>query len=84
MNRLDFVPLESDWLSEHELEFKHRLMFSFPTSRSAQNRDLQERLENATRVDCLFTQVATGDWGDDAVEFSAEPVEFTASSRKAG
>lgn len=46
---------------------------------SAQNRELQERLENASHVDCLFTQVATGDWGDDAVEFSAEPVEFTAS-----
>ena len=46
---------------------------------SAQNRDLLQRLENASRVDCSFTQVATGDWGDEAAEFNAEPVEFTAS-----
>ncbi|HEY5667411.1 MAG TPA: hypothetical protein VIV64_11895 [Gammaproteobacteria bacterium] len=51
----------------------------FSSSASAQSRDLQERLENASRVDCSFTQVATGDWGDEAAEFSTEPVEFTAS-----
>lgn len=50
-----------------------------PVPASAQSRELMARLENATRVDCRFTEVATGDWTDEATEFSAEPVEFSAS-----
>jgi len=52
---------------------------ALPASASAQNRELQDRLQNAVRVDCRFSQLATGDWNADATEFSAEPVEFTAS-----
>ena len=52
---------------------------TFAATAPAQNRALHERLENASRVECSFTQVATGDWGEDAAEFSAEPAEFTAT-----
>ncbi|HUF71429.1 MAG TPA: hypothetical protein VMR74_00880 [Gammaproteobacteria bacterium] len=51
---------------------------ALPASASAQNRELQDRLRNAVRVDCRFSQLATGDWNADTTEFSAEPVEFTA------
>jgi len=45
----------------------------------AQNRELQLRLRNATRIDCSFSQVATGDWNDEMPEFRAEQAEFTAA-----
>lgn len=50
-----------------------------PAPASAQSRELQNRLQNAARIDCRFSQLATGDWSGDATEFSAEPVEFTAA-----
>jgi hypothetical protein len=52
---------------------------ALPASGSAQGRELMARLQNATRVDCRFSELATGDWTGDATEFSAGPVEFSAS-----
>jgi hypothetical protein len=52
---------------------------ALPASASAQGRELMERLQNATRVDCRFSELATGDWTADATAFSAGPVEFSAS-----
>ena len=49
------------------------------TAALAQNRALQEQLRSATRIDCSFTQIATGDWADEGTEFSAEPAEFSAA-----
>lgn len=45
----------------------------------AQQRDLQELLQNANRVDCNFSSIATADWTDQAPEFSLDDSEFTAS-----
>jgi len=48
------------------------------TGAVAQNRALQEQLRSATRIDCSFTQIATGDWDGESTQFDAEPVEFSA------
>ena len=52
---------------------------SVPTPATAQSRALQEQLAAASRVTCQFTQVATGDWGEDSPEFRTEAAEFTAT-----
>ena len=45
----------------------------------AQNRALNELLQNAARVACSFTQIATADWPGDEPAFEAEAVELTAA-----
>ena len=45
----------------------------------AQNRGLQEQLQSANRVECQFTEVASGDWVEDETQFSTETVEFSAT-----
>ena len=50
-----------------------------PQAAPAQNRDLQLRLQNATRVDCQFPQVSKGDWTEEGSEFTSEPADFTAA-----
>jgi hypothetical protein len=45
----------------------------------AQNRALQELLQNAVRVDCRFTGVARGEWSGTDAGFSSEPVNYTAA-----
>lgn len=49
------------------------------SSASAQDQDTRDRLQNAVRVDCVFTEKATGDWTDDAAAVVAESVEFEAA-----
>jgi hypothetical protein len=46
---------------------------------TAQDRELQQRLAAATRVDCHFTQRATGDWPESEAAIDSEPFEFTAA-----
>jgi hypothetical protein len=46
---------------------------------TAQNRDMQQRLMSASRIDCSFSQVTKGEWTDDATGFNSEAVEFTAA-----
>jgi len=46
---------------------------------SAQEAALLSRLQHASRVDCVFTQVATGNWQEGAPEITSDIVEFTAS-----
>ena len=46
---------------------------------SAQNRALSERLQNATRVECDFTEIARADWPDDTPAITAESVDLTAA-----
>jgi hypothetical protein len=55
------------------------LLANSPNSATAQNRQLQERLQSATRIDCQFTTMAKGDWNDAGVEFETGPVEFSAA-----
>jgi hypothetical protein len=44
----------------------------------AQNRALQELLQNAVRVDCRFTGVARGEWSGADAGFSSEAVDYAA------
>lgn len=46
---------------------------------SAQNRNLQQRLQSAVRVDCSFTQTAKGEWSGDSPGFSSASTDFTVS-----
>jgi hypothetical protein len=46
---------------------------------SAQDRALLRQLQEATRVDCRFTQLAKGNWGDGGATFNTEAVEYEAS-----
>lgn len=62
----------------------HRFLLAATTASvaiaaTAQNRDMRERLMSASRIDCSFSEVAKGEWTDDATEFNAEPAEFTAA-----
>ena len=45
----------------------------------AQNRALQQQLQQAARVDCVFSTIATSDWDDDSAAISTEDTEFAAS-----
>jgi hypothetical protein len=49
------------------------------TDAAAQNRALLRQLQEATRVDCRFTQLAKADWADDDARFNTEAVDFEAS-----
>jgi hypothetical protein len=48
-----------------------------PVEAPAQRNALQQQLQNASRVECRFSQVVTGDWSGDATEFKAEPADLT-------
>jgi len=41
--------------------------------------NLNRQLQSASRVDCVFTQVARGDWRNAEAALAAEPVEYAAS-----
>ena len=45
----------------------------------AQNLALERRLESATRVDCLFTTLATGDWTGGSTDVKVTDVEHKAA-----
>jgi len=45
----------------------------------AQNLALERRLESATRVDCVFTALVTGDWTGDAATATVTDVERKAA-----
>jgi len=55
------------------------LLAAIPAGAMAQNRELQAQLLNATRIDCSFSSIATGDWSDGTTEFTVEPRNFTAA-----
>jgi hypothetical protein len=55
------------------------LVMTLPAAASAQDRELQQRLQGATRVDCNFSRIAVSDWNGDAPEFTVDAVEFTAA-----
>ena len=44
---------------------------------SAQRREAQARLQNASRIDCTFDQIATGDWTDEGSEFAVDVSTFS-------
>jgi hypothetical protein len=50
-----------------------------PSAADAQNRQLMQRLQGASRIDCQFTEIAKGDWTDDGTQFSTSGVEFSAA-----
>jgi hypothetical protein len=50
-----------------------------PPPAAAQSRELQRRLQAATRIDCKFSQVATVDWDSGAPEAKAAPAEREAT-----
>lgn len=50
-----------------------------PAGASAQARALEQRLSTATRVDCTFTALATGDWAGDGASASVSEVTHEAS-----
>jgi len=45
-------------------------------SASSQSREMQRLLENAKRVECRFTQKATGDWKNGEAQVDVEPVDL--------
>ena len=49
-----------------------------PDAGQAQSRAIADLLQHAGRVECKFTQVARGDWADDAAKVVAEPADLTA------
>ena len=50
-----------------------------PLLAMSQTRDLDELLQNATRIECSFSQIVTGEWSDEGPVFTAAPVEFEAA-----
>lgn len=50
-----------------------------PNAADAQNRQLMDRLQGASRIDCQFTEIAKGDWTGDGTEFATSAVEFSAA-----
>jgi len=54
-------------------------LFAASASAAAQDRALERRLESATRVDCRFTALATGDWTGDGAEASVSDAEHEAA-----
>lgn len=49
------------------------------TPAAAQSRELQRRLEAATRVECTFSTLATGTWDGAQPQAAAQPTELTAT-----
>jgi hypothetical protein len=54
------------------------LAVAAPPPTLAQSRALQQRLASATRVECAFSTLATGDWKGTAPEASVAPAEHEA------
>jgi hypothetical protein len=52
---------------------------ALPTTVSAQSNELKRQLENASRVECTFTTLVTGDWEDGATSATAATAEFEAA-----
>ena len=50
-----------------------------PSSGFAQSRALQQRLENAVKIDCTFPTMAMADWKDDVPSIATSDSEFEAS-----
>jgi len=48
-------------------------------SAEAQNRQLMDRLKNASRIDCRFSEIAKGNWTDDGARFEIGTVDFSAA-----
>lgn len=55
------------------------LAVTVPAAAGAQTRELQQRLQGATRVECSFSRIATSDWNGDTPEFAVDSAEFTAA-----
>jgi hypothetical protein len=49
------------------------------TPAAAQSRELQRRLEAATRVECTFSMLATGTWDGAQPQAAVQPTELTAT-----
>ncbi|HEX6992987.1 MAG TPA: hypothetical protein VF339_02450 [Gammaproteobacteria bacterium] len=54
-------------------------LFAPGADAEAQNLALERLLESATRVDCRFTALATGDWTGDSADATVTDVEHTAA-----
>jgi len=54
------------------------LAVAAPPAALAQSRALQQRLAAATRVECAFTTLATGDWEGTTPQASVKPAEHPA------
>ncbi|MBN1239991.1 MAG: hypothetical protein JXB36_15925 [Gammaproteobacteria bacterium] len=54
-------------------------LLACPASTFAQSNALQQRLENATRIECSFGVIATGTWEDAGPTVSVEAAELTAA-----
>jgi hypothetical protein len=72
-----------EWLAMKALLFTSAWLAALalgaaPTAAEAQRGELQRRLQNATRVDCAFSAVATGDWRDGAASAEVEAGEVEA------
>lgn len=49
------------------------------TPAAAQSRDLQRRLEGATRVECTFSTLAMGTWDGAQAQAAVQPAELSAT-----
>jgi hypothetical protein len=50
-----------------------------PSTAAAQSRELQRRLEAATRVECKFSIIATATWDGAQPQATVQPAELTAT-----
>lgn len=55
------------------------LAVGYSVSAVAQSRELQRRLEGATRVECKFSMRATGTWNGAQPQAAVQPTELTAT-----
>jgi hypothetical protein len=55
------------------------LLANWPNAAEAQNRQLMDRLQSASRIDCQFTEIAKGDWTDEGAQFETSAIEFSAA-----
>jgi hypothetical protein len=46
---------------------------------NAQNRQLMDRLQSASRIDCQFSEIAKGDWTAEGSQFATSAIEFSAA-----
>ena len=54
-------------------------LLACPAVTLAQSNALQQRLENATRIECSFEVIATGTWEDAGPTVAVEPAELEAA-----
>lgn len=50
-----------------------------PNASVAQSRQLMDRLQSASRIDCQFTEIARGDWTDEGTQFATSAIDFSAA-----